>query len=120
MGGKASRDKGQRGEREVCKLMGEALGVSLDRELDQTRDGGTDIIYEHFAVEVKRQEVLCIDKWWEQTCLQAKAIGKHPILLFRRSREPWRCLMPISLIQDPTIHYMHTNFDYMIERIKFT
>lgn len=120
MGGKASRTKGQVGEREVCKLLGEALGVSLDRNLDQVRNGGCDIVYEHFAIEVKRQEKLQIDKWWEQCVRQAKAIEKHPILVFRRNRESWRVLMPLSLEQDPATHYVHTDLDYMIQRIKFT
>ena len=43
MGGKASRDKGQRGEREVCKLLSEALNLSVTRELGASRDGGCDI-----------------------------------------------------------------------------
>lgn len=36
---KASRNKGQSGEREVCAILNEALGTSLNRTLDQVRDG---------------------------------------------------------------------------------
>jgi Holliday junction resolvase len=118
MGGKSSRTKGQAGEREICKILGEALGISLERNLEQTRDGGCDIRLRHWAIEVKRQEKLQVDKWWEQAVSQAEKCEKHPILIFRQSRMPWRVIMPVALTQDPRIHYMHTDLDYLIERIK--
>jgi len=43
MGGKSSRDKGQRGEREVCKILSERLNLDVTRELGASRDGGCDI-----------------------------------------------------------------------------
>lgn len=118
MGGKSSRTKGQVGEREICKILGDALSISLDRNLEQTRDGGCDIVLYHWAIEVKRQEKLQVDKWWEQACVQAEDSHRHPVLIFRKSRNPWRVIMPVSLSKDPRIHYMHTDLDYFIERIK--
>ena len=119
MGGKASRDKGQRGEREVCKILGEALGVSLTRNLEQTRDGGCDIIVnKHWFIEVKFQEKYQLDVWWEQAVRQAKDKGKHPVLFFRKSREDWRVLMPYSLINDPLKYYVHGDLELFVSRVK--
>jgi Holliday junction resolvase len=115
---KMSRNKGQRGEREVCDILGEALGISLTRTLDQTRAGGCDILLDHFAIEVKRQETLSTDRWWVQACRQAKDIGKHPILIYRKSRTPWLCRMPYSLEADPTTHYVHCDLETLIKRLK--
>ena len=91
---RASRQKGQRGEREVCKLLAEKLGGEYKRNLMQTQDGGYDVLGLHgYAIEVKFQEKLQIEKWWEQTVEQAP-IERLPVLFFRRSREPWRIVVP--------------------------
>ena len=88
--GKASRTKGANGEREALKLLGEELGVMLTRNLQQTREGGGDCLcINGFAIEIKRQERLARPSWWRQACEQAKRIGAEPMLLYRRSREPW-------------------------------
>ena len=87
---KASRTKGANGEREALKLLGEELGVMLTRNLQQTREGGGDCLcVKGWAIEVKRQERLARPSWWRQACEQAKRIGAEPMLLYRRSREPW-------------------------------
>ena len=119
MGGKASRDKGQRGEREVCKILGDALGISLDRNLEQTRDGGCDItVHGMWHIEVKFQEKYQVDRWWEQACEQAKGVGKHPVLFFRKSREEWRVIMPYSLTHDPRFFYVHGDLELFVQRVK--
>lgn len=84
------RNKGAAAEREVLKLLGDELGQSLQRNLQQTREGGADCICVHgWAIEVKRQEALSRPKWWRQAVTQATALGVEPMLLYRRSREPW-------------------------------
>lgn len=119
MGGKASRTKGQVGEREVCKLLGEALGVSLDRNLEQTRDGGCDIVANKvWYIEVKRQEKYQIDSWWEQACRQAKEKDKYPALFYRKSREDWHVIMPYSLVDNPLKYYVHGDLELFVSRIK--
>ena len=99
--GKASRTKGANGEREALKLLGEELGVMLTRNLQQTREGGGDCLcINGFAIEIKRQERLSRPAWWKQACEQAARIGVEPMLLYRRSREPWRAF----------IHTMHGHY----------
>lgn len=89
-----SRTKGAAAERELLKLLGEELGVSLERNIQQTRSGGADCLeLKGFAVEVKRQESLRRPSWWMQACEQGHRIGAEPILFYRRNREQWRALI---------------------------
>ena len=32
--------------------------------------------------------------WWRQACNEANEAGRLPILFYRRSREPWRAVLP--------------------------
>jgi hypothetical protein len=85
--GKAQRDKGLRGEREVAKAF-EAAGFTvrgLEGEGDNLafRDGYT------FHLETKFQEHLRIPDWEKQAEAEAPE-GVVPLVVFRRSRTPWR------------------------------
>ena len=93
---RASRQKGQRGEREVCKLLADKLGGEYKRNLMQTQDGGYDVLgLDGYAIEVKFQEKFQIEKWWKQTVEQAE--GKIPVLFFRKSHECWRVVVPFNI-----------------------
>lgn len=88
------RRKGAAAEREVLKLLGGELGQMLQRNLAQTRAGGADCLcVKGWAIEIKRQERLSRPTWWRQACEQAEREGVEPMLLYRRSREPWRALI---------------------------
>lgn len=88
------RRKGAAAEREVLRLLGDELGQVLTRNLQQTREGGADCIcVRGFAIEVKRQESLSRPAWWRQACEQAERLGVEPMLLYRRSREPWQAFI---------------------------
>ncbi len=90
MSGSMSRNKGARAETEVLKLLGAELGVALDRNISQTRDGGADCLcVKGWAIEVKRVEKLSRQAWWRQAVAQARAIGAEPMLFWRQSRKPW-------------------------------
>ena len=86
----SQRRKGAAAEREVLRLLGQELGISLQRNLQQTREGGADCLcVRGYAIEVKRQEVLSRPRWWRQACEQAARAQSEPMLLYRRSREAW-------------------------------
>lgn len=86
----SQRRKGAAAEREVLKLLGALLGVILARNLQQTREGGADCLcVKGYAIEIKRHERLSRPSWWRQACAQATKHGAEPLLLYRRSREPW-------------------------------
>lgn len=108
MGGRMSRNKGKRGEREVIALLQPVVTKAykrkgypeseiprLQRNTMQSDGGGFDIHgLEWLALEVKYQETLCLPAWWRQTCRQAKVSSRlTPVLAYRRSREPWRFRM---------------------------
>ena len=89
-----SRAKGKSAEREVINLLQPLLPyLKLERNLDQTRDGGHDIKgMGRWAAEVKRYaEVAPADfkRFWQQTLDQAKAIHKWPVLFVREDRRDW-------------------------------
>jgi hypothetical protein len=97
MSGRTSRNKGAAGEREALKALGAELGISLTRNLQQTREGGADcLVVKGFAIEIKRQERLSRPAWWRQACEQADRVGVEPMVLYRLNREPWRALIHIG------------------------
>lgn len=122
---RASRQKGQRGEREICHLLSEKLGGEYKRNLSQTQDGGYDVLgLEGFAVEVKFQEKLQIEKWWGQTVEQAGK-EKVPVLFFRKSRTPWRVAIPFKGIRNyvpcdkcSEFYYAIVPIDYFLEQVR--
>lgn len=90
----SQRRKGAAAEREVLRILGDLLGVALTRNLQQTREGGADCLaVRGFAIEVKRQERLSRPAWWRQACDQAARVGAEPMLMYRRSRQPWQVLI---------------------------
>lgn len=92
--GVMQRRKGQAAEREVLRLLGDELGTELRRNLQQTREGGADcLMVKGYAIEIKRQERLSRPAWWRQAVEQAERAGAEPMLLYRRSREPWSALI---------------------------
>ncbi|MDP2652198.1 MAG: hypothetical protein Q8O94_03610 [bacterium] len=95
MGGKASRSKGQVGERELRDIINATLGTEIGRELSQVRDGGADLILGDYYIECKRQETLHIGDWCHQAEKAAEGRGK-PVVAYRRSREPWRIVLRIE------------------------
>ena len=94
-----ARSKGQEGEREVIRLLApiveEVCGQesTLSRNLNQTREGGHDIVgLDWLAIEVKRQETLDVENWWRQTLRQA-GDKREPVLIYRQNRKSWHVVM---------------------------
>lgn len=90
MTGAASRNKGARRERELCKVLGAELGDVLQRNIEQTRNGGADVLcVKGFAIEVKGCERLSTPAWWRQACEQAARVSAEPMLAVKQNRKPW-------------------------------
>ena len=107
MGGKMSRSKGQRGEREIIDLLQPVVNEvyemvllhapKLKRNSLQSDGGGSDIAgLPWLALEVKYQEkndtpgTLAV--WWAQTLEQAEGC-REPVLFYRRNGSKWRVQM---------------------------
>ncbi len=103
MGGKAARDKGKRGERQVIEMLQPVVNEVyelhdmdaplLQRNTLQSDEGGCDLAgLEWLSIEVKFQETLHINAWWAQTLKQAGR-SKTPVLIFKQSRVKWTVMM---------------------------
>jgi hypothetical protein len=107
--GKASRDKGARGEREIVRLLTpcvpfgwtvrRALPYELGHDLRIVDERG-DAVPGGWAIEVKRYGGFTIGEvmrgpssrwldWWAQAARQADEVGRAPMLLTRGDRRPW-------------------------------
>ncbi len=119
-----SRNKGASGEREFAGLIHDQLGIRLVRNLEQTRNGGHDLIIHpddqsmaadrlnRFAIEVKRYAQTTpalIASWWKQAREQAETIQKTPALAYRANRCHWVVLM-LSMANKIAPHSAN-NFD---------
>jgi hypothetical protein len=95
-----ARTKGQNGEREAGEYLASIIGTErLQRNLAQTREGGADHLgIPGLCIEVKRQETLGIQRWWEQVCRAADARHEIPVLMYRQNRKPWQFVLPASLM----------------------
>jgi hypothetical protein len=100
------RSKGQRGERDFIKIIQRAadqvLGegvIHYTRNIEQTRNGGADVccdveMYDCYSFEVKTQEKLLLNKWWQQAFRQGRDSERVPVLAYKQSRQPWLIMMP--------------------------
>ncbi len=89
-----ARDKGNRGENELCQILSDHLGITVKRRLGAARDGGYDIPLPPYSIECKRQERLNIPAWWRQTVENAG--DQKPLLAFRQNRDEWLVLMRLT------------------------
>lgn len=97
MTGRASRNKGARGENELAALLSDELGFVVKRKLGQARDGGDDIQVGKYRLEVKRREALRLDDWCQQIEMAAGP-SEWPVVVYRRNGQPWRAVVPIELL----------------------
>jgi len=71
----------------------------VQRNQLQSAVGGCDLTGTFgFAIEVKRQEALSINTWWAQCVKSANERNEIPVLLFRQSKQKWRCIMNLEAV----------------------
>ncbi|MDP6770877.1 MAG: hypothetical protein QF704_09305, partial [Anaerolineales bacterium] len=68
-------------------------------------EGGHDVIgLTGCALEVKRQETLNVNAWWEQTVEQSKSNmlpkPQWPVLFYRKNHCPWSVVVLLAMIND--------------------
>jgi len=89
--GRRSRNKGANAEREVRDTI-RAYGFEADRDGRLAADLRHNIPHVH--IEVKRCETWYVPAWWRQTVQDAGFL--NPVLVMRRSREPWWAEMTVG------------------------
>ena len=95
-----ARAKGASGERQFCDWLEKnfTLGEKPQRNLEQVRSGGSDIILAPFSFEIKRVENLDVQAAWIQCKVAAENLGLEPVLAHRRNRMPWNFCISASHI----------------------
>lgn len=114
------RQKGANGERELATDLNEIVNALLrkhgipvpvkpviQRNQNQTAVGGNDLSNCFgIGIEVKRQEQLSVNKWWEQCVKSCEKNREFPVLIYRQNKQAWRVVMnawaqlPAGLEQD--------------------
>lgn len=92
--GKNNRRRGQDGEREIVALIREDFGIShKGRNLDQVRDGGSDVSLGPWMIEVKRRKKLAgLYEWTAEADLAAvRADGKGWLVVM-----PWELFAKLA------------------------
>lgn len=90
--GKSQRTKGAAGEREVCHILRESLGVEASRNLTQTREGGCDIAVGRFNFEVKRRKNIAVHDFMDQAVRSVGESGRTPVVVCRGDGKDWLCI----------------------------
>jgi hypothetical protein len=109
-----SKQKGKRGEVEFNQLIDSLLGLlpfeeaalrglpatdpALMPRADVQGHGADNLRVSGLAIEIKRQEILQVDKWWAQACRQADNLGLVPVLAYRQNRKQWTVCVPAYLL----------------------
>jgi len=95
------RRKGASHEREVVNIL-KASGHPCARNLDQVRDGGSDIPFGDWLIECKRRATIAIYPWWDQVIQACNEIDypfitKHkPLLVIRADKRENLVVMRLS------------------------
>lgn len=92
------RRKGAAGEREVAALLRDSFGLPCARTLGQARDGGGDIAFRPFLIEVKRRRSIGVEAWVKQAQAAAKD-GELPVVLARADGGEWMLIAPWSVAE---------------------
>lgn len=91
------RHKGQRAERELCKMFNEAFGLMTVRNLMQTMLGGDDLTdVPNFSVECKSHETPSVGTWYTQASKSSTRGNKIPIVCWKVKRKGWKILIAIE------------------------
>lgn len=96
--GKSSREKGKQGERELAAEL-RRLGFDSARRAQQYcgTESSADILgLERVHIECKRCEALSIYKAMQQAIRDAGETQDIPVVMHRRSRQPWLAIMALE------------------------
>ena len=116
------RKKGAAAELEFCHRFQPFFHNTLERNLLQTREGGSDVSGSHpFVIEIKRVEDTGNgnkNSWWKQVLAAVNdPDAEIPCVAFRPSRQPWKFLIPASLIGIESKEFMEVSEDVWLQLV---
>ena len=82
-----ARAKGASAERELCAILTDEMGTTVQRQLGAARDGGDDVKLKPWSIECKRQERIQLQKWWAQAVENSG--NQKPMIALRWNRGEW-------------------------------
>lgn len=89
-----SRAKGKRVELELRNMLRDELGLEIDRNLDQVRNGGADLIgLPGWNIEVKARKDWPSESEMDGLFLQSEMqtpVGERAVLALKVNRRPWK------------------------------
>lgn len=95
-GGRYAKQKGERGEREVCALITKVTGEPSKRKLGQAREGGGDVDWGPFLLEVKARQTVAMPAWQEQVRAAVEGTDQVPAVVWRRKGEEFWIAVPFE------------------------
>lgn len=99
-GGRFARNKGARVEREVCQVIERRTGDVTSRILGQARDGGLDVKWGPFGIEVKARETVAMPAWQKQVMAAVEGSDMIPAVVWRRKGEKLWIALPFEEFLD--------------------
>jgi hypothetical protein len=99
--------KGKVGERELAGLLSRALGLTVQRKLAASRDGGSDLEgVPGWSIEVKNTATF-LEAYWKQALDQAAAEGLLPVLFWKEPRKGWRVFVDARSLRSGVFSQPH-------------
>lgn len=98
MSGTYSRNKGARGERELCAMLRDNIGGEYCRNLkqyQQSQEGDIQQLVGPYCLESKNHATLNLKAWWKQTLEAADKRNALPCLAYKITRAGWRFVVPL-------------------------
>lgn len=96
VGGAYAKNKGARVEREVCDILTRLTGNKTTRILGQARDGGADVAWGPFTIEVKARETVSMPAWQAQVLAAVSGTDEIPCVVWRRKSEKFWIALPFE------------------------
>ncbi len=88
----------------------------IQRNQNQSAVGGNDLSHTFgLSFEVKRQEALSINTWWNQCAAAAKPNNELPVLVYRQNKQAWRVVTMGALHLPPTEGSTYGSFNCRLE-----
>jgi hypothetical protein len=97
-GGAFSRNKGKRGELEVCRMLADNLGGTYSRLLkqyQQSQESDIEQLVGPYSLEIKNCAATSLKPWWQQTVAAATKRGAIPCLVYKIPRKGWLFKVPM-------------------------